>query len=372
LQASGLTAVAKGKALIISGELLKTGTWVGLDNVPTTYSQKFLENLYPSLPGKPIRFAHQASPESMTPDIPQGTTVGFWTRSRASATTLEGRGYIFDPRAIAYLKAHPNTKLSVEANCRCIHNGDGSDTAISGTATGGALIDDPACKSAEPIVFRTVTLERGKHTMSTPNKEFITFDATGKNTKEDFSAFLKTELAEMKVPEATIASVIETIGKVEKPFKIAPPATEPLPAEVQELMAYAKESKKPFAEAMKEFSAMKFNQAGNDPEKAQMKTELEALRTIVNQAAQTKVTGLVAEIKTYDQTFDSTKLLEGVKDIPIQTKMLESYLAVLKTHAKPIALQLSPADAESKVTAVAEEMFGDKNMTVEKILGRTN
>jgi hypothetical protein len=60
LQASGLTAVAKGKALIISGELLKTGTWVGLDNVPTTYSQKFLENLYPSLPGKPIRFAHPA------------------------------------------------------------------------------------------------------------------------------------------------------------------------------------------------------------------------------------------------------------------------------------------------------------------------
>ena len=384
LQSNPLTTkpIAKGKALQLTGDLLRTGTWIGLDGVPTRYSPELISRIYPGLVGTPIHFAHKASPYSMDENILQGETIGYWAMSRVSKNNaaLRGRGRVFDQRAIKYLQDHPDTKLSIEMTGKVITLPDGSEDCIDATITGGALTDNPACKSSEPVAIRQIalqsdqiTLERGKQNMA--EKELVNFDANGKNDRAEYVKFLETELKELKLPDEDIKKALDAIARVTKTFAIAPPTIEPpkaLPAEIAEFVAYAEASGKPFVEAYKEFGiTKKINNAApdNTEELTALKNELESTKTILNQRLQVDNDAVVAEIKTYDTEFKVEKYLEGVKDIAVQKKMLESYAITLKKHAKPINLQLSNEEAKAKVEGVAESMFGDKNVTVESIIG---
>jgi hypothetical protein len=163
----------------------------------------------------------------------------------------------------------------------------------------------------------------------------------------------------------------EKDNQIAEPIAAIPaPVPEVLTPELQEFVDAAKKSTKPFAETIKEYVAMKYNAAAVESEEMKtVRAEMEGMRTVMNQRLKSDVEETVTEIKTYDREFNSTKLLEGVKELPVQQKLLEVYLTSLKKHARPISLALSPDQAATQVNRVAEEMFGDKTMTPEKLLG---
>lgn len=380
-----------GNAMIIEGTLLKPGIWVGLDGVPTKYSEAFIQKVKDSIIGKPIYFAHDISPESMDWALPKGTTVGFFTGVKDGGK-LNVRGYVFNPRALHYLKEHPNIGLSMEAQVTGWDAG-GFEVAEDGILTGGALIDDPACPTCRVESAREINLERGKkegNKMDTNSttEEFIEFKADAKPGKEEFFTWIEKQLKDAGVPNAIIPKVM---AELKKAIKIPYPYPYPKAQELAKILAGNEEFAKHLSEytdfmktcmaggkTMKEctteWGTKQKTETPEKPEKLEeseelktMKAELEATKKILDQRTEEEITGIVSGIKEFDKEFTPDKFLEGIEYKQLQKKVLQKYLETLKKHARPIKLQIGEDAAKATVTKEVDEMFG-KGATLNSIL----
>jgi hypothetical protein len=383
---------ALGNAMVIEGTLLKPGIWIGLDGVPTKYTETFINKVKDSIIGKPIYFAHDISPESPDWAIPKGTTVGFFTDAK-DGDALKVRGYVFHPRAIQYLKKHPRIGLSMEAQVTGWDAG-GFEVAEDGTLTGGALIEDPACPTCQVSSAREINLERGKkmekdmeQTENTTEK-FIEFRADAKPDKEAFFEWIEKQMKNAGVPDAIIPKVIAVLKKAIKvPYPYPyPKAQEALEAELgKELAEEAEKVLMSYQEYMKQClksgktmkecaAAYKPNypkaaeaQTPETSEIAQLRAELEATKRALDQRTEEEINGIVNSIKELDKDFIPDKFLEGIICKDLQKKVLQKYLETLKKHARPIKLQIGEDAAKAAVQKEIEEMFG-KGATLESIL----
>ena len=387
---SSVQAKQLGNAMVIEGTLLKPGIWMGLDGVPTKYTEDFIEKVKHSIIGKPIYFAHDISPESMDWAIPKGTTIGFFTDAKDGGK-LNVRGYVFNPRAIRYLKEHPNIGLSMEAQVTGWDAG-GFEVAEDGTLTGGALIENPACPTCQVSSAREINLERGKkegNKMDTNNttEEFIKFEANAKPGKEEFFTWVEKQMKDAGVPEAIIPKAIAVLKKAIKiPYPYPyPKAHEALEAELGKDMAAEVETvlasyREYMTQCMKGGKTMKECAAAYkpnypkaeappevSPEIAQLKAELEATKKALDQRTEEEISGIVNGIKELDKEFAPDKFLEGITCKDLQKKVLQKYLETLKKHARPIKLQIGEDAAKATVQKEVDEMFG-KGATLEKIL----
>jgi len=388
-----------GKALLVEGTLLRPGVFVGLDGVPTRYTESFIKRVRESIIGKPIRFAHSISPSPLHPEIPKGTVVGFWTDVKRDGA-LKVRGYTFYPPAIEYLKRHPNIGLSMEANVITEFNPSlGVEEAKDGALTGGVFIDDPACPTCRVETTREVKLEKRRDALSatgdtTGNEPFIEF--VDKNlagpTRADFFAWLEKQMKEAGVPENIIGKVMNVLKKaIKTPYPY--PVPESKVAEEflsllegidnKELSAYTDfmskciKGGKTMKQCALEWKEQKQKQQQTDraltPREqelerklAETRAELEALKKTAEFQLNEELERLTNDIKQYDSDFDPTKLLEGVSCKLVQKKMLQRYLDVLKQKVKPIQLQIGEEVAKQKVLSIVESMFG-KGATFESI-----
>ena len=377
-----------GNAMVIEGTLLKPGIWAGLDGIPTKYSEEFIRKVRASIVGKPIHFAHDISPESMEWSIPKGTTVGFFTEEKDGGQ-LKVRGYVFHPRALKYLKEHPNIGLSMEAQITGWDAG-GMEVAEDGILTGGALIEDPACKACRVESAREINLERGKsgeNAMSEQNtaEEFITFKADAKPGKEEFFTWIEKQMKDAGVPDAIIPKAIAVLKKAVKiPYPYPYPKaqelfkilgeSEELAKDLSEYTDFVKtcmKGGKTMAECAAEWGKKhEVAQQTIPPESEELKTlkaELEATKAILDKRTEEEISGIVSGIKEFDKEFEPTKLLEGIECKQMQKKVLQKYLETLKKHAKPIRLQIGEDAAKAAVDKEVDEMFG-KGATLESIL----
>jgi len=385
-----LVQKALGNALLIQGTLLRPGTFTGLDGVPTHYDEAFIKRISETLQGTPIKFAHKISPTSMVPSIEKGETIGFWTASRAERG-LKVRGYVFDSRAVHYVKQHPNIGLSMEAEVFTKANADGLEYAVDGTLTGGVLIEDPACPTCRIESAREVNLqseEKGKPIVSATGtvEKFIDLvrdENLAKPSRDAFFTWLEDQLKKSGVAENIIGKVVTILKQsIKTPYPYpSPKAQEFLEAEYGKELAIllseystcvGAEMKK--GKSMAEAAKVCKGQTEGSVNMEQITTQLADARTELDQikaerAAQlnAEVLSLTGEIQALEKDFDPTKFLEGISCQHVQKKMLQRYLDVLKKNVKPIKLQVDQQKAQDQAKNIAEEMFG-KGATVESIL----
>jgi len=390
-----------GNALLIEGDLLKPGVYVGLDGVPTKYSEEFCRKIDTShFIGQPIKFAHVISPESMSEEIPKGEGVGYWT-GVAKNGKIRVRGYVFDRRAIAYAKQHPSMGLSMEADVATSSDSDSFIEAIDGMLTGGVLIDDPACPTCKVVTAREVNLqgantgareEKKSETMSSIEtaEKFIEYtkdENLAKPTRESFFTWIEDQMKKSGIPENIVPKAIAVLKKAVKvPYPYPyPKAQEMLEAEYGKdlaaeittfLSAYTqcvgKEIKG--GKSMAEAAAICKKQAGTEEkqqeqasmEKTPLEKDVEALMTELNErrAAESQqlnqdISGIATEIKALEKDFDPVKYVEGITCKKLQKKMLQGYLNVLKRAVKPIRLQIADDNKQAMVKGAVEEMFGE-------------
>lgn len=400
---------ALGNALLLEGDLLKPGTWIGLDGVPTRYSKEFIDLVKESIVGKPIRFAHKISPGPLTPEIPKGETVGFWTKVLRDGK-LRVRGYVFFPEAVKYLKANPNIGLSMEADVITSFNHSlGVEEAEHGTLTGGVLIEDPACPTCRVTSTREVNLEtrqKKRDALSETNDttgseellEFITDEEKKKNlavTRGAFFDWIEEQLKKAGAPEDIIPKVIAVLKKaIKTPYPYPAPGGKEEETfleflenleniEAKDLSAYtdfigkcvkggktmkacALEWKEKQKATQKPLEDLTPKERELSEQLASTKAELEATKKLVSMQLQEDLRKLEGDIKQYDKDFDVTKFLENVECPITKKKMLQKYFAVLKKHAKPIKLQIGDDAARERVSEIVKGMFGE-NMTFEKL-----
>ena len=386
-----------GNAILIEGSLLRPGVFTGLDGVPTKYTEDFIHNVKIDIQGKPIKFAHAISPDSMSSAIPQGAGVGYWTGWKRNGE-LKVRGYVFDQRAIAYVKRHPNVGLSMEADVATHADADGLDLASGGTLTGGVLIDDPACPACKVEHAREVNLQSEERlekvedtmsaTQSTATEDFLTFDPKAQPTRESFFTWFGTQLVNAKVPENVKTKVMEIVKKaVTTPYPYPLPSSAKvleaemgkelaagvliLMSEYTDFMAQCQKSGKSMQECALEFKkkgppaegAEMQHSKPEDPKLAERLAAAEGQLKAIEQERKAQATkeleAMVAEIKKFDETFASEKFLEGIACPDVQRKMLGSYLEVMKKNKKPIRLQVSQQEGETAVKETVKEMFGE-------------
>ena len=396
-----------GNALQLRGELLKEGTWVGLDGVPTYYSKEFIKKVRSSIVGTPIRFAHSISESPLTPDIPKGETVGFWTKTYRNGS-LDVAGYVFNPNAIKFCKENPKLGLSMEADViTSFDKSLGIENAEDGILTGGVLIENPACPTCTVVSTRDINLERGKkgkktmegknatkepflEIVETEEKEFAT------PTRDSFFGWVEKQMKEAGAPDSLVPKVMSALKKsIKKPFSLSVPKKQEGDwlkligdaFDIKELEAYTefmttctkdgKSTEKCLA-LWKEKHQEEKKEEDDEKEKtpkeeelekalAETKTELESVKKEVNVQLEEEITGLVGDIKEFEKEFDSKRFLEHIECKSLQKKMLQKYLGVLKTHAKPINLQIGEEKAKKKVLQVTQGMFGKDTLTFEDI-----
>jgi len=398
-----------GNALIIEGDLIRPGTFIGLDGVPTHYSDNFIHRIAPSIIGTPIRFAHEISPKSMLKRIEKGTTIGFWTGFKKGGT-LKVRGYTFDPIAIEYLKSHPKIGLSMEAQVYAEYNPKlGVEDAKSGKLTGGVLIDDPACPTCRVTNIREVSLEtriKNKKMKGVLNvtdedeeleeeleeeeeelgleKPFLEFSEKqdlAKPTRGSFFTWLEEGLNKSGIKEAVAKKIVAAIAKsMTTPFQVAAPkamqddqATDEKTSQDlwEKVKAALKAAGLDEATISKVISALKgvvkvpYPGPAKEDETALAKklAEVQAsLKKLSDERATEKAEALsktLGEVKEIDKDFDE-KILESIECPDAKQVFLEKYLANLKRTVKPIQLQIGKTKAEGAVSTAVKEMFGDQ------------
>jgi len=378
-----------GNAMLIEGPLLRPGVYTGLDGIPTKYTIEFLRKIQSTLAGRPICFAHEISLSSMTPSIPPGTVVGFWTGSKANGQ-LRVRGYVFDRQAIEYVKNHPTVGLSMEADVKTSYDADSDvEVATAGKLTGGVLIDDPACPACRVEFAREVNLQSEEKRVSQMSAEdmaekliaFTTDENLAKPTRESFFSWIEEQLKVTDVPEDVIPKIITVLKKA---VKVPYPYPYPKAAEVfeatygsdiaKELSAYTDfissclKGGKTMAVCATDWK--KKQEEAPSTQLAglltQTKTELEELKLAKEKAVDEELSKLSSEIKGLDSTFEPTKFLEGISCKDLQKRMLGKYLETLKKHVRPIKLQLTDDAAKQMVEKEIEGMFG-KGATFESV-----
>ncbi|KXH76252.1 MAG: hypothetical protein AM326_03060 [Candidatus Thorarchaeota archaeon SMTZ-45] len=407
------TYKALGNALVVTGELLKPGIFIGLDGVPTRYTEEFINRVKNSIVGKPIRFAHKISPSPVLPEIEQGETVGFWTGVKRGKT-LGVKGYVFNPIAIEYLNTHPNIGLSAEADVvTSIKPGVGIENAETGMLTGGVMIEDPACPTCRVTSTREVNLQSEEKVSdalsattdttgdSKPFIELVEEEGLKLPTRAEFLDNMVQQLTKAGIKEETIGKIRTYLEKgINSPIKVPKPSTqeaELLSALTVELAGDKQEDFKKFMEGCVPKDGIQKcvlqwkekNQAAKPPEVpppprtaetptekekeledklTQTKTELEGLKKVVGLQEKEKFEALTEDIKSYDKDFKAERFLEGVTCPVTKNKMLQGYLSVLKKHVKPINLQIGEEKARTQVKSLTDEMFGP-NATFESIFG---
>lgn len=382
-----------GNALAISGTLLKPGIFTGLDGEPTNYSKDFIKRVNANIIGRPIGFAHEISPDPLTFDIKQGETVGFWTGVKKNGN-VKVEGYVFHPDAIRYYNEHPNLGLSMEAEVITTFNESlGVEDAQDGLITGGVLIDDPACPTCQVTSAREINLARGKEekmgnkddATKKPFIEHVSDKDLAEPTFGGFLAWVGDQLKGAGAPDGIITRVKDALSKgIKEPLKV--PAGESFVIQLgKALNVKDLEKFTAFMETHKDKSLEErmslWEQETKTPpppenpsdrekeleaELAKNKTELEKVRKIQNLELDEEINGLVGKIKEYEDGFESNKFLEHIENPVLRKKMLQNYLKVLKTHARPIKLQIGNDTAQKKVLEVSKSMFGE-NMTFEDV-----
>jgi len=325
-----------GNSLLLEGTLLRPGIWVGLDGVPTRYTESFINNVKGSLAGTPIYFAHDISPESPDDSILQGTPVGSWIEA-TDGGKLFVRGLVSNPKAMRYLRKHPNIGLSLEGVVH-IEQHDTYEDALSGTLTGGALIENPACPTCRTESIRETNLERGNQEGKTMGNELIEFKADAKPDRDEFYKWLEKQLKDAGTADpSTIMTTIKNAIKTPYAYPGPPPPTQTLPppeAIPKELSDYTEAIKtcmkggKSMPECIVEVTkkAEKVPPTTETPsaELAQTKAELEATKTILNQHLQEENDRITDAIKQLDPEFDAKKLLEDDACKDLQRKSLNA------------------------------------------------
>jgi len=379
-----------GNALLIEGTLLRPGVYTGLDGVPTRYDAEFIRKVKANLVGQPIKFAHAISPESMTPEIPKGEGVGYWTAVHKNGV-IRVRGYVFNPTAIAYAKRHPNVGLSMEADVTTRPDSDGGEVATDGMLTGGVLIDDPACSACRVEIAREVNLqseENVSENMSETNtaEAFIQYtrdENLAKPTRESFFNWVEDQMKKAGVPDDVIPKAIAVLKKAIKvPYPYPyPKAQEFLEAEYgKDLAVYITEMLSKYTDWIKqcvkggktmgECAGMWKEKYPSPEEKKAEASEVEKNVEMLmkelaeRRAAEAKqldedINKTLTEIKALEKDFDQEKFLEGVTCKKLQRKMLGKYLEVLKRTTKPIRLQVADSQKETLVKDTVKSMFGE-------------
>ena len=398
LESKPLVFTMKGTQLELETTLLTPGVWSGIDGSTTEYTPAFIEKISTSLVNTPIYFAHSNSLASMNPDLPQGTTVGFWTGVALDQGKLLAKGIVFNPLAIDYLKNHPKTQLSAELSVNSQQRPDGTELAIDGKLTGGALIETGACPETEIHVSREVSLESSSSNTpdeaKTPKDRFCQAIIKSLQDSKQLSSDPKEIETAMTGASAIFANAIEiypqediqaqysaymsqcvsaggTVESCHVKFKETHPIADKGPDESDDTaspdcdpqkLGNSSLEKKTMTdqptEKEKQLEARVKELESLQTKNSELEGELRATKLLLENQVQSQVDSTVATIKTYDTSFDATKLLEGITDKVQQKKVLESYLAVLQKNCKPITLQLSDDALTKKLESETAAIFG--------------
>jgi len=365
-------------ALRIRGTLLAEGKWCGLDRHPVYYPRDVIQKAAPTIIGKPIKYGHSDRAEAV---------VGFVTAAEVADSRIDFEGYIFDKETIEEIESGRINGISMEA---LVSTEDGPDGPVAKEITfqAAALVLNPACEVCRVETIVPVFLE----------------EKEGENMAEDFWKKVRDALVKADIDEATADKVIEVLkGIIQIPYPYPQPkkqedvqeqsATPPEPEDIELPEDFVELAEKPSRRQFLNWLRRQFKQAGLDadtikkvmavitkaiktpypypypsPKKMEspeddervkeLESELETLKTQLEDYRKKEIERLVADIREFDESFDAESFLEGVEDHDLRVRMLEKHLETVKKFAKQkVALQVdATSELEQRVRKVLQNM----------------
>jgi len=222
----------EGQVLVISGTLLKEGTFRGLDKREIFYPASVVEEATETILGKPIKLTHAKTDRAV---------AGFVTSALIEDGEIKITGYIHKPDVIDLILKGKYNGLSMEADGVIEFDPERkSYVARSLTFRGVALVENPACVQCRvdtaklvelPVVLSTpefsylalsscpdseVTLE-----VEMEEEIFLVGDLQRRPTKEAFFRFIRDKMKAAGIPEEhldKIINVLEGIIKIPYPY----------------------------------------------------------------------------------------------------------------------------------------------------------
>ena len=224
---------------------------------------------------------------------------------------------------------------------------------------------------------------------------------------EDFWKKVRDALVKADIDEATADKVIEVLkGIIQIPYPYPQPKkqeetqpqeqpteTPPEPEDVQLPEGFVELAEKPTRRQFLNWLRKQFKQAGLDadtikkvmaiitkaiktpypypypsPKKMEspeddervkeLESELETLKTQLEDYRKKEIERLVADIREFDESFDAESFLEGVEDHELRVRMLEKHLETVKKFAKQkVSLQVDEtSELEQRVRKVLQQM----------------
>lgn len=368
-------------ALRIRGTLLAEGKWCGLDRHPVYYPRDVIQKAAPTIVGKPIKYGHSDRAEAV---------VGFVTAAEVADSRVDFEGYIFDKETIEEIESGRINGISMEA---LVSTEDGPDGPVAKEITfqAAALVLNPACEVCRVETAVPVFLE----------------EKEGGDMAEDFWKKVRDALVKAEIDEATADKVIEVLkGIIQIPYPYPQPKkqeetqpqeqpteTPPEPEDVQLPEGFVELAEKPTRRQFLNWLRKQFKQAGLDadtikkvmavitkaiktpypypypsPKKMEspeddervkeLESELETLKTQLEDYRKKEIERLVADIREFDESFDAESFLEGVEDHELRVRMLEKHLETVKKFAKQkVSLQVdTTSELEQRVRKVLQQM----------------
>ncbi|MHA1615458.1 MAG: hypothetical protein ACTSYJ_11485 [Candidatus Thorarchaeota archaeon] len=377
----------------IQGILLTEGTWTGLDNEPVFYPKEVIQEARNTILGKPIKCGHV--------DIAEGV-CGFFTGVKPYDGGVMVEGIIFTPEVVEAIEEGRLNYLSMEGLVTTAKE-DSRIVAKEIYFTGAALTENPACPLCRVSVTQPVRLESRSKDRKERKVVLMEEFAEKKPTPAEFFKWIEDQLKGADIPADMIEKVMDILKKAIKvpypyPSAYPQPKGEELekPSRAQFLRWFRKQlkdlglsaedvnkvmglikraiktpypypypqPKKGESEMEETFEELEREIEEKDEKIQELESTIETLRKSLKMFQDKVIEALIGEIKTLDEKFDATKMLEGVTDFETKKAILSAYLESLK-RLRPPETQISVSaenPIEVRVKKELEKMFGTSDV----------
>lgn len=328
-----------GPILRVEGVLLSEGTFTGLEGKPVHFSADVLQKYGETFLGKPIVYPH-----TIDEGDEKQLACGFISEVAFDGGSLLFSGYVYDPKVCELIETGKLDAFSAEVEIEerfCPESGWFEAERLRGTAV--ALTSNPACPECRLLGATPVQLESGA------SEEEEEVEKVSEETTAS-AVVTQAEVGTYPLPRPTVVSVA-AVDYALKQMGLSDADIQKFWDVISEKYPYPYPTPTATGEASEASEELQ-------KELENLRKERDELLKKYNSILEARKEAYIAEIKKLDKKFDATKLLEGVDDIEMQLKMLESYLESLK-RITPAKLELSPEKSvEQQVKKVVEELFG--------------
>jgi len=384
-----------GNVLKITGTLLETGVWTGLDGVPTYFPLDVIHKKSHTILGKRIKRYHNDSDESV---------VGFVTAVRNTELGAKFEGVIFQPVTMDEIELGVADGLSIEADVIC-DEVDGKAYVKDLTFTAVAVVENPACPTCRIESTKPIKMEVKKTSEKPTRTEF--FDwledqlkdagvpdeyldkiidvlkkaikspypypkagypgpskqegsdvALEKPTRAKFLRWLRNQLKKAGVSADDVNKVMDILKKAIKTPYPYPSPKQMEEGEMEEVEKELEEKEKELEEKTQELEETKRQLEEAKSKISELEAKVKEFEEKINAIKLAEINALVEEIKKVDETFESEKFLEGVDNMDVQKRLLKDYLERIKKFAST-TVKFSVDDGnntEEKVKKILSEI----------------